>query len=111
MKASTRIVKIRSKSLPSNSAIKAWVQGTIFMIGKSLYSVKESDVVISHLDHQISTIIDCLDTMLENRKIFVMVIQVCLRSIVGVILISIAGVVDQQALDQSIRLDLKHVFP
>jgi len=81
------------------------------MIGKSLYSIKASDVVVSHLDHQISTIIDCLDTMLENCKIFVTVIQVCLRSIVGIILISIAGIVDQQALDQSIQLDLKHVFP
>jgi len=102
MKASTQIVKIGSKSLPSNSATKAWAQGTIFMIGKLLYSVKASDVVVSHLDHQISTIIDCLDTMLENRKIFVTVIQVCLHSIVGVILISIAGIVDQQALNQSI---------
>jgi len=81
------------------------------MIGKSLYSVKASDVVVSHLNHQISTIIDCLNTMLENRKIFITVIQVCLRSIVGVILISIAGIVNQQALNQSIRLNLKHVFP
>jgi len=105
------IVKIRSKLLPSNSATKVWAQGTIFMIGKSLYSIKASDVVISHLDHQISMIIDCLDTMLENRKIFVTVIQVCLCSIVGVIPISIAGVVNQQALDQSIQLDLKHIFP
>jgi len=111
MKASLRIVKIRSKSLLSNLATKAWAQGMIFMISKSLYSIKASDVVVSHLDHQISTIIDCLDTMLENRKIFITVIQVCLRSIVGVILTSIAGVVDQQALNQSIRLDLKHVFP
>ena len=111
MKASMQIVKIRSKLLPSNSATKMWAQGTIFMISKSLYSVKASDVVVSHLDHKISTIIDCLDTMLENHKIFVMVIQVCLCSIVGVILISIAGIVDQQALNQSIRLDLKHVFP
>ena len=105
-----RIVKIHSKSLPSYSVTKAWAQGTIFIIGKSLYSVKASDVVVSHLDHQISTIINCLNTMLENRKIFIMVIQVCLRSIVGIILISIAGIVDQQALDQSIQLDLKHVF-
>jgi len=111
MKASMRIVKIRSKSLPSNLATKVWAQGMIFMIGKSLYSVKASDVVISHLDHQISMIIDCLNTMLENRKIFVTVIQVGLHSIVGIILISIAGIVDQQALDQSVQLNLKHVFP